>query len=226
VSVVGYTRVSTQDQNLDSQIDALTRAGAQHIYSDKATGKNAARPGLVECMKFLREHDTLLVYSTDRLGRSMTDVVTIVEKLWQRGVEFKSLTEPFDTTTPGGELFFHICAAFAQMNGRIISERTRAGLASAKARGRLGGRPTVMTPERVAVAQRMRAEKATWESIAATLQVGESSVRRALGTRDDPGIVDELASTAAPNCPRDLVPMTLRDNPARWVCDQCGLVNL
>lgn|GEM_PF-2396512 len=111
MSVVGYTRVSTQDQNLDSQIDALARAGAQHVYSDKATGKNVARPGLVECMKFLREHDTLLVYSTDRLGRSMTDVVTIVETLRQRGVEFKSLTESFDTTTPGGELFFHICAA-------------------------------------------------------------------------------------------------------------------
>jgi len=177
-------------------------------------------------MKFLREHDTLLVYSTDRLGRSMTDVVTIVETLRERGVEFKSLTEPFDTTTPGGELFFHICAAFAQMNGRVISERTRAGLASARARGRLGGRPTVMTPERLAVAGRMRAGKATWESIAATLQVGESSVRRALATRDDSGTMDEFSGVAAPNCPRDLVSMTLRDNPARWVCYECGLVNL
>lgn len=226
MSVVGYTRVSTPDQNLDSHIDALTRAGAKHVYSDKATGKNVARPGLVDCMKFLRAGDTLLVYSTDRLGRSMTDVVTIVETLRQRGVEYKSLIEPFDTTTPGGELFFHICAAFAQMNGRIISERTRAGLASAKARGRLGGRPTVMTPERVAVAQRMRAERATWETIAATLQVGASSVRRALATLDDFGTLDELARASAPNCPSDLVPMTLRENPACWICDECGLVNL
>jgi DNA invertase Pin-like site-specific DNA recombinase len=185
VSVVGYTRVSTQDQSLNSQSDALRAAGAEFIYSDKLTGKAAARPGLAECMKFLRRGDTLLVYSTDRLGRSMTDVVTIVADLGERGVEFKSLTEPFDTTTPGGELFFHICAAFAQMNGRIISDRTRAGLASAKARGRLGGRPSVMTAERVEVARRMRAEKATWATIAQTLQVGASSVRRALANDTD-----------------------------------------
>jgi DNA invertase Pin-like site-specific DNA recombinase len=133
-------------------------------------------------MKFLRRGDTLLVYSTDRLGRSMTDVVTIVAELGERGVEFKSLTEPFDTTTAGGELFFHICVAFAQMNGRIISDRTRAGLASAKARGRVGGRPTVMTAERIEVARRMRAEKATWATVAETLQVGVSSVRRALAS--------------------------------------------
>ncbi|RFA13092.1 hypothetical protein B7R22_14350 [Subtercola boreus] len=180
MSIVGYTRVSTQDQNLNSQIDALKAAGAEHIFSDKLTGKNAARPGLIEAMKFLRSGDTLLVYSTDRLGRSMTDVVTIVTELGERGVEFKSLTEPFDTTTAGGELFFHICAAFAQMNGRIISERTRAGLAAAKARGKLGGRPTVMTPKRIEVAVRMRSEKATWETIAGVLQVSASTVRRAV----------------------------------------------
>jgi DNA invertase Pin-like site-specific DNA recombinase len=195
VSVIGYTRVSTQDQNLNSQIDALKAAGAEHIYSDKSTGKNAARPGLVECMKFLRRGDTLLVYSTDRLGRSMTDVVTIVTDLGERGVQFKSLTEPFDTTTAGGELFFHICAAFAQMNGRIISDRTRAGLAAAKARGRHGGRPTVMTPERIKLARAMRAEKATWETVATTLQVGVSSVRRAL---DKPEPADALAEDETP----------------------------
>jgi DNA invertase Pin-like site-specific DNA recombinase len=189
VAVVGYTRVSTQEQNLHSQIDALKAAGADPIFSDKLTGKNAARPGLIDAKKFLRTGDTLLVYSTDRLGRSMTDVVTIVTELGERGVEFKSLTEPFDTTTPGGELFFHICAAFAQMNGRIISDRTRAGLAAAKARGRSGGRPTVMTPERIALARRMRADtpRATWETIAAALGVGVSSVRRALERDDDDG---------------------------------------
>ncbi|NQX37077.1 recombinase family protein [Herbiconiux sp. VKM Ac-2851] len=189
MAVVGYTRVSTQEQNLHSQIDALKAAGADPIFSDKLIGKNAARPGLIDAKKFLRTGDTLLVYSTDRLGRSMIDVVTIVTELGERGVEFKSLTEPFDTTTPGGELFFHICAAFAQMNGRIISDRTRAGLAAAKARGRSGGRPTVMTPERIALARRMRADtpRATWETIAAALGVGVSSVRRALERDDDDG---------------------------------------
>jgi DNA invertase Pin-like site-specific DNA recombinase len=173
---------------LHSQVDALKAAGAEQVFSDKLTGKNTDRPGLVDALKFLRAGDTLLVYSTDRLGRSMTDVVTIVTQLGERGVEFKSLTEPFDTTTPGGELFFHICAAFAQMNGRIISDRTRAGLAAAKARGRRGGRPTVMTPDRVKLARQMRAEKATWETIATALQVGVSSVRRALAE-----VVDEAA---------------------------------
>jgi DNA invertase Pin-like site-specific DNA recombinase len=186
MTFVGYTRVSTQDQNLHSQEDALRAAGAVKIFSDKFTGKSAVRPGLQECLAYLRDNvdDVLLVYATDRLGRSMTDVVTIVEQLHARGIQFRSLTEPFDTTTPGGELFFHICAAFAQMNGRIISDRTRAGLAAAKARGKAGGRPTVMTPDRVAVARRMREEHATWETIAQTLRVGTATVRRALA-RDD-----------------------------------------
>jgi len=182
VAVIGYTRVSTQDQNLHSQIDALQAAGASKIFTDKLTGKNAARPGLEACLEHLRddEDDVLLVYSTDRLGRSMTDLVSIVGKLQQRGIQFRSLTEPFDTTTAGGELFFHIVAAFAQMNGRIISERTSAGLAAAKARGRRGGRPTVMTPDRIAIARGLRAEKKTWDEIADALQVSSASVRRAL----------------------------------------------
>ncbi|MDY7544610.1 recombinase family protein [Cryobacterium sp. 5B3] len=189
--VVGYARVSMQDQNLDSQTGALRAAAAEFIYSDTATGKNAARPGLADCMEFLRRGDTLLVYSTDRLGRSMSDVVSIVSELGTRGVEFKSLTEPFDTTAAGGELFFDICAAFAQMNGRIRSERTRTGLASARDRGRLGGRPTVMTPERIEVARRMRAEKATWAAVAQVLQVGMSSVRRALADADADADADQ-----------------------------------
>lgn len=190
MTIVGYTRVSTQDQHLHSQTDALTAAGATKIFTDKLTGKNAARPGLEACLDYLRdnEEDVLLVYSTDRLGRSMTDLVAIVGKLHERGIQFRSLTEPFDTTTAGGEMFFHICAAFAQMNGRIISERTVAGLAAAKARGRRGGRPSVMTAESIAIAQRMRAEKATWESIGKVLRVGASTVRRALSGGSAPNM--------------------------------------
>lgn len=190
--IIGYTRVSTLDQSLGSQEDALRAAGADTIFSDKATGKNAARPGLRRCLEHLRADDVLLVYSTDRLGRSMTDVVNIVTELQEREIQFRSLTEPFDTTTAGGELFFHICAAFAQMSGRIISDRTRAGLAAARDRGRRGGRPTVMTPERIAIARRMRAERETWQTIATTLGVGMSSVRRALAD-DDTHDVEDLA---------------------------------
>jgi DNA invertase Pin-like site-specific DNA recombinase len=193
--IIGYTRVSTLDQNLGSQEDALRAAGAVTIFSDKSTGKNTARPGLRRCLEHLRADDVLLVYSTDRLGRSMTDVVNIVSELQERGIQFRSLTEPFDTTTAGGELFFHICAAFAQMNGRIISARTRAGLAAARDRGRRGGRPTVMTPERIAIARRMRADKETWQTIATTLGVGMSSVRRALAD-DDARDVEDLTPVA------------------------------
>lgn len=184
MSTVAYTRVSTRDQLLRSQIDALKAAGAERVFEDKATGKNTARPGLTACLDYLRPGDVLLVYATDRLGRSMTDVVTIVAQLQDRGIQFRSLTEPFDTTTAGGELFFHICAAFAQMNGRIISERTKAGLAAAKARGRNGGRPTVMTPERIETARLWRAKGATWDEIAGIIQVGASTVRRTLA--DEP----------------------------------------
>lgn len=180
MSIVGYSRVSTTDQNLASQLDALKTAGAEKIFTDKATGKTKSRPGLVACLDYMRPDDVLLVYSTDRLGRSMTDVVSIVAALRDRTIQFRSLTEPFDTTTAGGELFFHICAAFAQMNGRIITERTVAGLTAARARGRLGGRPTVMTAQRVAIAHRMRSEGATWEEIATTFKVGTSTVRRAV----------------------------------------------
>jgi len=177
---IGYSCVSTQDDDLNSPIDALKAAGADPIFSDKLIGRSADRPGLTDAKTLLSAGDTLLVYSTDRLGGSITDVVTIMTELGERGVEFKSLTEPFDTTAPGGELFFHLCAALAQMNRRIISDRARAGLAAAKERGRRGGRPTVMTPERIKLAQSMRAERATWEAIATALGVGVSSVRRAL----------------------------------------------
>ncbi|KQQ18770.1 hypothetical protein ASF48_17790 [Rathayibacter sp. Leaf299] len=184
MAIVGYTRVSTLDQNLHSQIDALSSAGAVKTFSDKLTGKNANRPGLTACLEFLRDDagDVLLVYSTDRLGRSMSDVVSIVGQLQRRGIQFRSLTEPFNTTTAGGELFFHICAAFAQMNGRIISERTQAGLAAARARGRHGGRPTVVTPERLAAALQMRVSTppTPWATIGSTLGVGASTIRRAV----------------------------------------------
>lgn len=179
-NLIGYARVSTVDQNLDSQLDALRKAGAARIFTDKLSGSTTARPQLQACLAYLNPGDVLAVYSTDRLGRSVGDLIEIVGRLREQGIQFKSLTEPFDTTDHGGELFFHIVAAFAQMQRRQISEKTRAGLAAAKARGRFGGRPTVMTPDRIAHARQMRAEGKPYDDIAALLGVGASSVKRAL----------------------------------------------
>lgn len=148
-NVIGYARVSTVDRNVDSQLDALRKEGAVRIFTDKLSGSTTARPQLQACLAYLDRGDVLAVYSTDRLGRSVGDLIEIAGRLRDQGTQFKPLTEPFDTTDHGGELYFHIVATFAQMQRRRISENTRAGLAAAKARGDLGGRPTVMTPERI-----------------------------------------------------------------------------
>ncbi|WP_460695217.1 recombinase family protein [Modestobacter muralis] len=179
--MVGYARVSTLEQDPALQHDALTAAGAVRVFTDYASGANTARPQLIACLDFLRPGDTLAVWRIDRLGRSVADLTTIVNDLGSRGIQFRSLTEAIDTTTVGGELVFHIFAAVAQMERRLISERTRAGLAAARARGRAGGRPTVMTPERLTAAQAMRAQGMTLNQMAATLGVGRSSLVRALG---------------------------------------------
>lgn len=178
--MVGYARVSTLEQDPALQHDALTAAGAVRVFTDYASGATAARPQLIACLDFLRPGDTLAVWRIDRLGRSVADLTTIVNDLGARGIQFRSLTEAIDTTTVGGELVFHIFAAVAQMERRLISERTRAGLAAARARGRAGGRPTVMTPERLAAAQAMRAQGMTLIQIAATLGIGRSSLVRGL----------------------------------------------
>ena len=156
MSVVGYARVSTIEQNPALQIDALTAAGAVRIFTDHASGASTARPALSAALDFLRDGDVLAVWRIDRLGRSVADLVSLVGDLEARGVQFRSLTEAIDTTTPGGELVFHIFAALAQMERRLISERTRAGLTAARARGRVGGRPTVMTPHKLAAAISLR----------------------------------------------------------------------
>lgn len=178
--MVGYARVSTLEQDPALQHDALTTAGAVRVFTDYASGATAARPQLIACLDFLRPGDTLAVWRIDRLGRSVADLTTIVNDLGARGIQFRSLTEAIDTTTVGGELVFHIFAAVAQMERRLISERTRAGLVAARARGRAGGRPTVMTSERITAAHAMRAQGMTLIQIAATLGVGRSSLVRAL----------------------------------------------
>jgi len=137
----GYARVSTDDQTTALQADALERAGCQRVYQDTASGKStAARPQLEECLADLREGDTLVVWRLDRLGRSLPDLVRIVTELVEKGIAFESLTEKIETTNASGKLMFHLFAALADFERNLIRERTQAGLAAARARGRVGGR--------------------------------------------------------------------------------------
>ena len=137
---IGYARVSTDDQNLHLQRDALEKAGCQVIYEDKASGKNTERPELEACLKALRSGDTLVVWRLDRLGRSLGDLVKLVTTLEEQRIGFESLQEKIETTSASGKLVFHVFAALSEFERNLISERTRAGLKAARARGRLGGR--------------------------------------------------------------------------------------
>ena len=181
-NIIGYARVSTLEQNPAGQVDALTAAGAPRIFADYASGATEDRPELRKALAYLNPGDTLMVWRIDRLGRSGANLIETVNSLARRQVQFRSLTEAIDTSTPGGELVFHIFAAVAQMERRLISERTLAGLQFARARGRTGGRPTVMTAARLAQAHRLRAEGKTLQYIATTLQVGRATIVRALAS--------------------------------------------
>lgn len=142
---IGYARVSTQDQKTDLQLDALKQAGCDQIYTEQFTGGTRVRPELENCLRSLRKGDTLVVWRLDRLGRSLKDLVTIITELEERGVAFRSVTEAIDTSTSGGKLVFHLFGALAEFERSIIQERTRAGLAAARARGRKGGRKPKMS---------------------------------------------------------------------------------
>ena len=146
---IGYARVSTDDQNLDSQRDALQKSGCALIYEEAASGKSADRPELEQCRKALRSGDTLVVWRLDRLGRSLPDLVQIVADLEQRGISFESLTEKIETGSAAGKLVFHVFAALAEFERNLIRERTHAGLAAARVRGRKGGRKPALTPQQV-----------------------------------------------------------------------------
>jgi DNA invertase Pin-like site-specific DNA recombinase len=152
----GYARVSTNEQNLDLQIDELKRYGVseENIYFDKVTGTSKERPSLNKLMSKLRSGDSLVVWRLDRIGRSVKHLVDMINELEEKNIDFISLKENIDTTTPTGKLMFHICSAFAQFERDIISERTKAGLRSARARGRLGGRPSI-SKKKVDIALKM-----------------------------------------------------------------------
>lgn len=146
---IGYARVSTDDQNLDLQRDALTKACCSSIYEETASGKSANRPELEHCIRALRAGDTLVVWRLDRLGRSVPDLVSIVADLAQRNVGFESLQERIETESASGKLVFHVFAALAEFERNLIRERTRAGLAAARARGRKGGRKPALNGKQV-----------------------------------------------------------------------------
>ncbi len=152
---VGYARVSTGDQNLDLQCDALLAAGceADRIFTDKLSGAKDDRPGLAQALAYVRQGDTLVVWRLDRLGRSLSHLIKVTTELEHRGIGFKSLQEGIDTTTSGGKLVFHIFGALAEFERSLIRERTNAGLKAARARGRNGGRPKLLDTRKLAVAE-------------------------------------------------------------------------
>jgi DNA invertase Pin-like site-specific DNA recombinase len=156
---IGYARVSTDSQILDLQLDALSVNGCETVYQEHASGKNTARPELENCLKALRAGDTLTVWRLDRLGRSLHDLTKIVNDLETRGVGFASLTEQINTTSPSGKLVFQLFGALAEFEKNLIIERTKAGLASARARGRSGGRPAKLTGKNLAMAKTLMADK-------------------------------------------------------------------
>lgn len=147
--LVGYARVSTQEQTLALQTDALKKIGCEHIFTDTASGAKTDRPGLEEALRFVRTNDTLVVWRLDRLGRSLKHLIEAISLLQQRGIGFRSLQESIDTTTSGGKLIFHVFGALAEFERDLIRERTQAGLVAARARGRHGGRPRGLTPNQV-----------------------------------------------------------------------------
>ncbi|MEQ1274922.1 MULTISPECIES: recombinase family protein [Acinetobacter] len=153
--IIGYARVSTHDQNLDSQLDALQKADCEQIFQEKITGKIKDRPELISCLKALRKGDVLVVWKLDRLARSLKDLVEIITDLNQREIGFKSLTEAIDTTSATGRLVFHIFGALAEFEHSLIRERTIAGLDAARARGRKGGRKPSMSENDIKKAKAM-----------------------------------------------------------------------
>lgn len=185
-NLIGYARVSTEDQNLDSQVDKLNQAGCTHVFTDKASGAKTERPGLDKCLEKLQEGDTLVVWRLDRLGRSMPHLVKVVTELKERGVGFKSLSDgAIDTTSPSGQLVFHIFAAMAQFERELIRERTKAGLEAARARGRKGGRKAIdASNPKVRMAKTMHQNKAmSIKEICETLKISRPTFYRYLKVR-------------------------------------------
>ncbi len=179
-TLLGYARVSTAEQDAALQHDALGAAGCWKVWTDVASGAKADRPQLGLVLEALQPGNTLVVWRLDRLGRSLPHLIETVKELEGRGVGFRSLTESIDTTTPGGRLIFHIFGSLAEFERDLVRERTIAGLAAARARGRTGGRPTVMTTAKIRAAQRMITAGTPLTEVASVLGVGRATLYRHL----------------------------------------------
>jgi len=184
--IVGYARVSTQDQSLDLQNDALRTAGCEEIFSEKITGKQRERPELQNCLRMLRKGDVLVVWKLDRLARSLKDLVELITELEAKQVGFRSITEAIDTTTAGGKLVFHIFGALAEFEHNLIRERTLAGLAAARARGRKGGRKPSMSQSDIQKAAAMLLDpKITKSEVARHFGISRVTLNQSLKRNGD-----------------------------------------
>ena len=161
MSLVGYARVSTAEgrQVLDRQLDALNAAGCERVFEDHASGATSDRPNLTACLDYLRRGDVLVVLDLDRLGRLAGELITLIDELGERGIGFRALNSPMDTTTPAGRAFLQIQAAFAEMERNVIRQRVREGVKAARARGRKGGRPRIMTAEKLRYARSLMTDR-------------------------------------------------------------------
>ena len=190
--LIGYERVSTDDQNLALQNDALQAAGCDKIFSDKMSGVKADRPGLQQALDYVRSGDTLVVWRLDRLGRSLKDLIALVEDLDRRQVGFRSLQESIDTTTSGGKLIFHVFGALAEFERNLIRERTQAGLQAARARGRTGGRRQKLTPEQIAIGRSLSSDpNRTVTSICEHLEISRPTFYRYISSKGEPALTTQ-----------------------------------
>jgi len=183
--LIGYARVSTADQTLNLQHDALTKAGCSKIFTDTGSGANTERKGLDDALSYVRPGDTLVVWRLDRLGRSLQHLIETLTKLHDRGIGFRSLTEQIDTTTSGGRLVFHVFGALAEFERDLIQERTQAGLQAARERGHRGGRPKALSQKKLAMMHALYADKSnTIEEICKTLNISRPTFYRYIKARE------------------------------------------
>ena len=174
---IGYARISTIDQNLDLQLDALKQAGCEQVFTDKITGTKFDRPQLNELKKILRQGDTVIVWKMDRMGRGLRDMIILMKEFEDKKIGFKSLTEGIDTTTNSGKLIFNIFASLAEFERSLIVERTQAGLRAGRVRGRIGGRPSKLTENQKQLVQKMHADKSIpLETIVDTFKISKQTI--------------------------------------------------